>query len=913
MRQEENISVALDKKPDTNFVEKTTEKLSSFDEDFKNWFLGLERKDALSRLELSRKNNALTTYPLFFSNDMMMVEFGIDLHRFLRSSLANRQFCSKFDGVFKHVNNFLVEQDLLGLDAEIYKFRDKLTYERLIAGEKIERFNLSNSFGEVEEQLEELKSLLKKEKPRLKDLEITRYQFGNTTSIWVPVLLKESINKLIKLREKLTDPLRGYIYKQCSNYVHEAHNLLTKHKVIAFCEELSRFVDVRHKEVLAAYIKDLNSETVKEIKLSPFGNIRLKDLLKDDSAYEVVTNCPSLFNDLIEELNQKINDLLPTTVSSDVVSKEWGSLGQLKLESLTDLVAPTAESPDFVQVIQAFSYLGRVSNDPMFKTTCRHFMQFLHDYKYPPDMGLGNIVDIYVCHRFKIWSIDILLETENVTVGYVNRMIYAVNAFTSFLGDLAPRLRSIEPVTGLIEGKSERTTDLRKLFSSEERKHLFKAMDAELKWARETIYSKKPSKNSKSEWVDLMRILQNDFAGCDLSYLSSQEVREKASDRFKKTARTLGFTPYYDVFDELKVLTAFNARKIVTILIWQMARLTGLNAEALADLTLDSYVKEDEISGHPVIRYWKLRSGGAKELFLPLFDSEIREVDTEIAEEIEELFRDAIAVSSKFRALAEEGNKEFLFLMYSPDSLGKHPVYKLNSESGHTTYRKAIEYFSAKYPLMSDDGNELRITISRFRPTLVSTMLEQGKDFRTIQHVLGHRSLETTMKYLEIHDFKHKANAETYKHLKKIHDIAIEVRPNKHFPERVEDDDGRYVDTSVCKCKNVFNPPDWIKASKSYVEGEACGQFNKCLICENGVVSVSNLPSLFSKKRSLEKLVSLESVSSSMDRKGSILEQLEILDNVLDYKLSEFSKEELEEAEKVSLYESMECYDPFGI
>ena len=44
--------------------------------------------------------------------------------------------------------------------------------------------------------------------------------------------------------------------------------------------------------------------------------------------------------------------------------------------------------------------------------------------------------------------------------------------------------------------------------------------------------------------------------------------------------------------------------------------------------------------------------------------------------------------------------------------------------------------------------DETRFNLKKFRSTYATRMLRAGFDVRTVQHWMGHKSLETTMRYL---------------------------------------------------------------------------------------------------------------------------------------------------------------------
>ena len=94
--------------------------------------------------------------------------------------------------------------------------------------------------------------------------------------------------------------------------------------------------------------------------------------------------------------------------------------------------------------------------------------------------------------------------------------------------------------------------------------------------------------------------------------------------------------------------------------------------------------------------------------------------------------------------------------------------------------------------------------------TAPSEMLDNGVSLREIQLMLGHSSIQTTIQYLDTHDFNSISRGKLENKIKEIHDNTVNHQ-NTSFSE-IEDtkdnDDTISVSfsTPLAQCKNIFDP-----------------------------------------------------------------------------------------------------------
>jgi len=110
---------------------------------------------------------------------------------------------------------------------------------------------------------------------------------------------------------------------------------------------------------------------------------------------------------------------------------------------------------------------------------------------------------------------------------------------------------------------------------------------------------------------------------------------------------------------------------------------------------------------------------------------------------------------------------------------------------------------------------------------------------------------------------------------------------------------GTPLQSGLATCKNVFDPPDFIKSLAGYDPSKPCSLFNKCLSCSNSIITVSHLPDLFAVRRGYQRMLEANRLLDT-PYAVVILDNLDVLNNILDPEISDFSAEELAKAERLS-------------
>ncbi len=107
--------------------------------------------------------------------------------------------------------------------------------------------------------------------------------------------------------------------------------------------------------------------------------------------------------------------------------------------------------------------------------------------------------------------------------------------------------------------------------------------------------------------------------------------------------------------------------------------------------------------------------------------------------------------------------------------------------------------------------------------------------------------------------------------------------------------------TPLAECRNIFDPSDFVKNLSSYMPGTPCSQYNKCLGCDNVIITAKNLPEIFAMKRDHTLLI--EHTRAMDTPYGYVIsENMELIKGITDPKLSDFSLEKLEIGQRLAEY-----------
>lgn len=376
------------------------------------------------------------------------------------------------------------------------------------------------------------------------------------------------------------------------------------------------------------------------------------------------------------------------------------------------------------------------------------------------------------------------------------------------------------------------------------------------------------------------------------------------------------FTNATDVHGGLKKLyrkwgvSSFIDQDVIMPLVVKLISETGLNVESLLSLKRDCFKDAHPLSGLPYLEYYKPRSGGEKELHVVLYDKaedgEFMALSQKQSQIISKTIKTILELTEPLVKLASEENRNYLFL-YQSSATTRYGKVQVVSNKVITHWAREIV---REYDLRGSDGKPLLFALSRFRPTKFTEMVMQGYDIFDIMAVAGHKSITTTLAYID----RLKSTTDFHRRIQR--ELTI-IKENKRAYERKplpiaitrDAKPGQFIfKAPVCHCKNPYDPPDIVKNSKSYHEGDACTFWNMCLQCENVLITEMNLPKLFAYRSEIRRALSNV---NEIPRQGELYKKLlMILDEILSPDVL-FPTEKLEWAAELAREAEFEVLDSF--
>ncbi len=337
--------------------------------------------------------------------------------------------------------------------------------------------------------------------------------------------------------------------------------------------------------------------------------------------------------------------------------------------------------------------------------------------------------------------------------------------------------------------------------------------------------------------------------------------------------------------------------EIIMPLVLQLTMVTGLNVQSVLELDIDCFEEKNPLTGAPVLKYFKGRSKGEKELHININHEDenvgLREFRQKQVKQIQNTIKMIQTLTEPIRSTASLSLQNKLFIVQSSSTTKFGEVIKLSKKISSHWCRKMV----FKYNLQKENGETLQFNLRRFRSTNATYLIFEGADLHELQYELGHKNIETTMKYIDKNKLNVKANEDTTNVIEKIFSNLAWANENevKYSTSPGSMQENEIFKGFLCDCKNPFNPPDDVKKLKDYQEGEGCSRVNMCMFCENVLIFKRNLPSLWMYKCQIEAAMAAQ--STELPNENYYRKTLNIINALFDIKTSEFSREDILEAQ----------------
>ncbi|MCT8088730.1 site-specific integrase [Acinetobacter sp. C_4_1] len=648
-------------------------------------------------------------------------------------------------------------------------------------------------------------------------------------------------------------------------------------------------------------------------------------IVRNDLRYAVVKNAWNFIHHDLKKL--KIIDTNYKSVAERIEEKQvrqkefnenkkerFCRLAKIPLNIAADFLDPSNIEP-FIQVEQLFASQSNTvpaeSGKDNYIYGCVLFIEFLSELYGTTPLRIATVFDEHLLSRFRK-SLQQKIINDEISSTHANTILSSARRSLNRLTQLRDVKYCFFDINGF---DPKRQTDVKKPFTKNERLQILEAIEKGLEESRSSLTPYKKTGIGKnpldkngarirglSTLENARWLFENPLKCKPVHYNTAKSPAEKAFLQIILESEK----GLMEVYNEWGVNPMVSVDILVPYLL-KLAQVTGLNADSILSLDIDDYIPSHKATSRPCLRYWKERSDGYKEYHLDLFKAELTWLTSTQAKAVNEIFEEICHLTSSFRQNIEDDalkNRLFIYVSHSTRKHGKVSPILGNEGKNVKTLGDSFARFVDKYSLKNDKGERLTLTISRFRPTFVSEMIDNGVSLREIQLMLGHSSIQTTIHYLDSLDFNSISRIKLNDKLKEIHQSTLDEKAEELTNKGNSKKDDQLVitfQTPLAGCKNIFDPPEFVKKLPSYTSGTPCSQYNKCLSCENVIIAVKNLPEIFAMQRDYTLLTEYTRVMDTPY--GHVIrENLELIKNITDPQFSDFSIEELQDGQRLAEY-----------
>ncbi|SFP69006.1 Phage integrase family protein [Geopseudomonas sagittaria] len=589
-----------------------------------------------------------------------------------------------------------------------------------------------------------------------------------------------------------------------------------------------------------------------------------------------------------------------------------------------EMPEPTLDSP-LVQVAWIFDMRASLAKSNSaannFTNAKKYFLEFIKAYfsegKALDPYYVDCEFDEYTLLRFKHYFDDLGMSSYH-SAGVLSAVR---QTFQTAIENQWIKLKSF---IDYVLPAGSRETDARRPYSEKDMAAIVKALNDDIRFARKILspyvrtgrghapdlsaHQTLGMKRENGWWDDednMCWYFENELNCQAITHLHPDAQKKHKYFLIVATTRHGGI---HNLYRRLGV-TAWIGHELIMPYIYKLLAETGLNPSVALALKIDDYQDGHPLTNRPYLRYWKERGSGEGELHLELFESGVLTLDDQQAKNIKRIWADVVALTASFRHELPPESRDRLFVYQSRASSCAGQARDFLKWTGlHTSWTKD---FVRRHQLFDAQGEYLSVTMSRFRPSLVSRMLKRGVDIYIVKSILGHRSILTTLRYIDSHDFNPLARKEVKNTLEIIRDNRreYECAPKPLAVESYTENDVIFS-TGLAFCKNVFSPPESIRKAGGINLGSPCTYFNMCLKCPNVLIVQENLPQLFALRR--QYMVAMDQGLSATTHRSAIMQNIHVLNGLLDAKTSDWPDHVLAEAERRSEFIDV-LVDPVAI
>lgn len=586
---------------------------------------------------------------------------------------------------------------------------------------------------------------------------------------------------------------------------------------------------------------------------------------------------------------------------------EWDELLTMPLNCFDDLAQPTKTSPHR-QLMHLFTSVFKVKISDSYrndvKSTFRHVSRQISEKLSKQPVYLCEVLNEFSLDEFHAYLKRCMLD-EKIHNRYANVLQSTYkNVLNKAIDINVPNFERFYLPSSFCY--FTRVTERYKPYNKDDKEKISKAIESEINQVSKLLKPYQKSGGGREVIDENGELIIEDYDTLtleDARWLFENKMActpISTSNNFRHTLVESTFHEiissngacYQDVYEAWGVLYKVTMNHLLPFLL-KLMQITGMNVESIYALELDDLVDKHPATGKPCLRYWKERSNGQKSYHLDIFKANLQWLTHSQGTHVKDIFNTVTRLTSVLREKSSTEQKNKLWLFETHNGL-------IRNLPSSCYLNKALNTFRKKNQILEQADGEKILETTRFRPTFVSDLLEEGVSIREIQLLMGHRNLYTTMRYLDIHDFGQIARIKIRDKLIELHSnisSSVGSKPNKE----VNNQERLPISTPFATCKNIFDPPESVKALKNYIPGKPCSTYNMCLSCPNVIITKTDLPKLFAMRR--DYLIKIQNSRVLDTPFGHVIKSnLTLLNSILDPTMSEFGLEELDDAERLSLY-----------